>query len=116
MNYRRTMSSSSLTGDKVYNTMNEDLGKIEDIMIDVESGRVSYAVLSFGGFLGLGDKLFAIPWTALRLDEERKCFVLDVDKKTLESAPGFDKDHWPDLSSADYQQSVYSHYGQKYPT
>ena len=116
MNYRRTMSCSSLTGDKVYNTMNEDLGKIEDIMIDVETGRVSYAVLSFGGFLGLGDKLFAIPWTALRLDEERKCFVLDVDKKTLESAPGFDKDHWPDLSSADYQQSVYSHYGQKYPT
>src|SRR6185503_17126902 len=116
MHYRRTMSASSLTGDKVYNTMNEDLGKIEDMMIDVESGRVAYAVLSFGGFLGMGDKLFAIPWTALRLDEERKCFVLDVDKKTLETAPGFDKDHWPDLSSADYQRSVYTHYGQKYPT
>ncbi len=116
MNYRRTMSASSLTGDKVYNTMNEDLGKIEDLMVDVESGRVAYAVLSFGGFLGMGDKLFAIPWSALRLDEERKCFVLDVDKKTLETAPGFDKDHWPDLSNVDYQQSVYSHYGQKYPT
>ena len=108
MHYRRTMSSSSLTGDKVFNLQNEDLGKIEDLMID------AYAVLSFGGILGMGDKLFAIPWTALRLDEERKCFVLDVAKETLESAPGFDKDNWPDLSSVDYARSVYSHYGQKY--
>ena len=114
MHYRRTMSSSSLTGDKVFNLANEDLGKIEDLMIDVETGRVAYAVLSFGGILGMGDKLFAIPWSALRLDEERKCFVLDVAKETLESAPGFDKDNWPDLSSVDYARSVYSHYGQKY--
>ena len=114
MHYRRTMSCSSLTGDKVYNALNEDLGKIEDIMIDVETGRVAYAVLSFGGFLGLGDKLFAIPWSSLRLDEDRKVFVLDVDKQTLESAPGFDKDNWPDLSSPEYGRSVYSHYGQKY--
>jgi sporulation protein YlmC with PRC-barrel domain len=112
MHYRRTMSSSSLTGDRVYNLANEDLGKIEDLMIDCESGRVSYAVLSFGGILGLGDKLFAIPWTALRLDEDRKCFVLDVAKETLESAPGFDKDNWPDLSSDAYARSVYRHYGQ----
>lgn len=114
MNYRRTLSSTSLTGDKVVNTQNEDLGKIEDLMIDVETGRVAYAVLSFGGFLGIGDKLFAIPWAALRLDEASKVFILDVDKETLKSAPGFDKDNWPDLSSVDYARSVYSHYGQKY--
>ena len=114
MNYRRTMSSSSLIGDKVHNSLNEDLGKIEDIMIDVETGRIAYAVLSFGGFLGLGDKLFAIPWSSLRLDEDQKRFILDVDKQTLESAPGFDKDNWPDLSSEEYGRSVYSHYGQKY--
>jgi len=83
-------------------------------MVDVESGRVAYAVLSFGGFLGMGNKLFALPWRALALDEERKCFILDIDKKTLESAPGFDKDHWPDLSDEDYARSVYTHYGQSY--
>ena len=116
MHHRRTMSASTLAGDKVFNAMNEDLGTMEDIMIDVESGRVAYAVLSFGGFLGMGDKLFAIPWSALRLDEDRKAFVLDVDKKTLETAPGFDKENWPDLSSTDYARSVYTHYGQKYWT
>lgn len=111
MSYRRTMSATSLTGDKVVNGQDQDLGKIEDIMLDVVSGRVAYAVLSFGGFLGMGNKLFAIPWTAMRLDEEHKCFVLDVDKNTLETAPGFDKDHWPDLSSDEYARSVQSHWG-----
>ena len=111
-----TLSATTIIGDPVVNEYGEDLGKIEELMIDLDHGRVAYAVLSFGGFLGMGDKLFAIPWSALRLDEERKCFVLDVDKKTLETAPGFDKDHWPDLSNVDYQQSVYKHYGQKYPT
>jgi sporulation protein YlmC with PRC-barrel domain len=112
--YRRTLSSSSLTGDKVVNSRNEDLGKVEDIMLDVENGRVAYAVLSFGGFLGVGSKLFAIPWTALRLDQETKCFILDVPKETLDTAPGFDKDSWPDLSSEEYARSIHTHYNQPY--
>jgi sporulation protein YlmC with PRC-barrel domain len=116
MGYRRTMSASSLTGDKVINDRNEDLGRVEDLMLDVETGRVAYAVLSFGGFLGMGDKLFAVPWTAMRLDEDRKCFVFGVAKHTLESAPGFDKDHWPDLSSEEYARAIHSHFGQEYPT
>ncbi len=110
MNFRRTLSATSLAGDRVINGRDEDLGKIEDIMVDVEAGRIAYAVLSFGGFLGLGNKLFAIPWTAMRLDEERKCFVLDVDKDMLREAPGFDKDHWPDLNSDEYARSVQSHW------
>lgn len=110
MGYRRTMSATSLTGDKVINSREEDLGKVEDIMLDVANGRVAYAVLSFGGFLGMGDKLFAIPWTAMRLDEDRKCFVLDVDKETLKNAPGFDKDHWPDLSNEEYARSIQTHW------
>jgi hypothetical protein len=65
-------------------------------MVDVPSGRVAYVVLSFGGILGMGNKLFAMPWSAARVDEDRKCLILDVDKRTLESAPGFDKDNWPD--------------------
>ena len=114
MDYRRTLSASSLTGDKVVNSRNEDLGKVEDIMLDVENGRVAYAVLSFGGFLGVGSKLFAIPWTALRLDQETKCFILDVPKETLDTAPGFDKDSWPDLSSDEYARSIHTHYNQPY--
>jgi sporulation protein YlmC with PRC-barrel domain len=113
MSLRRTMSATSLAGDSVVNARDEKLGKIEDIMIDVASGRVAYAVLSFGGLLGVGDKLFAIPWTAMSLDEERKCFVLDVDKELLKDAPGFDKNNWPDLSSEEYASTVYGHYGQK---
>src|SRR6266545_4609381 len=68
--YRRVMGASTLTGDSVRNPAGEDLGKIEEIMIDVPTGRVAYAVLSFGGFLGLGDKLFAVPWGNLTLDED----------------------------------------------
>ncbi len=87
------MAAETLQGDDVINLQGEKLGSIEDIMLDVRSGRVAYAVLSFGGLLGMGDKLFAIPWAALTLDADRKCFVLDIPKDRLQNAPGFDKDH-----------------------
>src|SRR5262245_39742457 len=90
----RIMAADTLENEKVVNPQGEDLGQIEHIMIDVPGGRVAYAVLSFGGFLGLGDKLFAIPWSALQLDTDNKCFVLPVSKEQLKDAEGFDKDHW----------------------
>src|SRR6266576_1748641 len=96
--YRRVLAASTLAGDSVRNSAGEDLGKVDEIMIDIPSGRVAYAVLSFGGVLRMGNKLFAVPWSALRVDEDEKHFILDVDKKTLESAPGFDKDNWPDMT------------------
>ena len=77
---QNVMAADTLTGDKVVNRQKEDLGTIEHLMIDVETGRVAYAVLSFGGFLGMGDKLFAIPWSALALDTAEKQFILDVEK------------------------------------
>jgi len=80
-------------------------------MIDTPTGRVAYAVLSFGGFLGMGDKLFAIPWSRLSLDEDRKVFVLDVDRATLERAPGFDKDNWPDMADRAWGTQVHTYYG-----
>jgi surface antigen len=80
-------------------------------MIDIPSGRVAYAVLSFGGFLGMGNKLFAVPLSALTVDEDEKCFILDVDQKTLESAPGFDKDYWPDMADTGWGAEVFRHYG-----
>jgi hypothetical protein len=105
------MSSSSLVGDRVVNNAGEDLGKMHDIMLDVPTGRIAYAVLSFGGVLGIGNKLFAIPWGRLTLDEDRKEFRLDVDKETLERAPGFDKDNWPDMADPTWGGQIHSHYG-----
>src|ERR1700756_356005 len=92
------MDAATLKGDSVVNSSGEDLGKIEAIMLDVTGGRIAYAVLSFGGFLGMGDKLFAIPWSALTLDTDNKCFILDVSKDKLDALPGFDKDHWPSMA------------------
>jgi sporulation protein YlmC with PRC-barrel domain len=111
--YRRVLSASTLAGDPVKNSAGEDLGKVDEIMIDLPSGRVAYAVLSFGGILRIGNKLFAIPWDALRLDEDQKCFILDVDKATLESAPGFDKDNWPDMADPGWGAQIHRYYGRR---
>jgi sporulation protein YlmC with PRC-barrel domain len=110
--YRRVLAASTLAGDSVRNSAGEDLGKIDEIMIDIPSGKVAYAVLSFGGVLRMGNKLFAVPWSALSVDEDEKCFILDVDKSTLESAPGFDKDNWPDMADTTWGADVYRHYGE----
>lgn len=104
------LSADTLTGDTVVNRQNEELGKIEHLMIDLDSGRVVYAVLSFGGFLGMGDKLFAIPWKALTVDMSEKRFVLDVERKKLEQAPGFDKSDWPNMADRTWGEGVYKYY------
>ncbi|MGH8495832.1 MAG: PRC-barrel domain-containing protein [Gammaproteobacteria bacterium] len=105
------LSATTLIGDEVRNLQDQDLGKIEDLMIDTRDGRVAYAVLSFGGFMGMADKLFAVPMDALELDTEDKCFVLDKSKEALKDAPGFDKHHWPDTASSAWQEQVRSYYG-----
>jgi sporulation protein YlmC with PRC-barrel domain len=92
------LSAGTLTGDPVINETGEHLGQLEEIMLDLDSGRVVYAVISFGGILGLGNKLFAVPWQALRVDTERKAVIVNVSRELLEQAPGFDKDNWPDTS------------------
>lgn len=107
----RTLSATTMIGDKVVNGYGEDLGKIEELMIDLENARVGYAVLSFGGLLGIGDKLFAIPLEALRLDAENHRFILDIDRERLEQAPGFDKDHWPEADDLGYRREVFAFYG-----
>lgn len=103
--------ASDIVGQKVVNTTGENLGKIEEIVLDARTGRIAYAVLSFGGFLGIGDKLFAIPWQALREDPVKKVVVLPVDKEKLKSAPGFDKESWPDMSEPRFREEVYHFYG-----
>jgi len=99
--------------DKVVNPERETLGDVKEIMIDLNEGRIAYVVLSFGGFLGMGDKLFAVPWEALTLDTDEHVFILNVDKERLENAPGFDKDNWPDNAQyeAGWLLDVYDYYG-----
>lgn len=109
----RVLSASTVTGDNVRNSSGEDLGKIEDLMLDMSQARIAYAVLSFGGFLGMGDKLFAIPWESLKLDAPNHCFILDIPKERLENAPGFDKDNWPDMADRSWGSEIYAHYGQQ---
>jgi sporulation protein YlmC with PRC-barrel domain len=109
----QVLSASTLSGDKVRNPQGEDLGKVEDFMLDLDSGRIVYAVLSFGGVMGVGNKLFAVPPAALTIDKEEKCLVLDVDKGQLERAPGFDKDNWPDLADPRLGSEIYSYYGRR---
>ena len=104
------MSAESLIGNEVYNHQDEDLGDIKDIMLDINNGNVSYAVLSFGTFLGMGEKLFAVPWQALTLDTENKRFVLDANKEKLVDAPGFDKENWPDMADQTWENDIHSFY------
>jgi sporulation protein YlmC with PRC-barrel domain len=105
------MSASSLVNDSVMNRQGETLGEIEEIMIDVRRGRIAYAVLAAGGFLGIGEKYFSIPWGALTLDTDNKCFILDVDKERIKNAPGFDKDHWPSMADMTWAGQIHSYYG-----
>jgi hypothetical protein len=103
-------ADKEVIGRKVINRQRESLGKVEEVMIDSIPGRVAYAVLSFGGFLGLGDKLFAVPWNFLDWDVEREAFVMNADKEFLKNAPGFDKNNWPNMSDTSWRSNIYSYY------
>jgi sporulation protein YlmC with PRC-barrel domain len=109
--------ASELIGKEVRNPQWENLGKIEDLVADVPDGRIAYAVLSFGGILGIHDKLFAIPFESLTLrskdQKEQKIFVLDVDKEQLKTAPGFDKNAWPDMADQKWGSEVHTYYHRK---
>lgn len=105
------LSTAEIIGDKVVNRAGENLGKIEELMLDLEKGRVAYAVLSFGGFLGLGDKHFALPFEALKLDANHDCFILDIDKEKLKNAPGFDKSNPPKAADRTWGAEIYKFYG-----
>jgi len=108
---RRTLSAATLTGDKVFNLGGEELGYLKDIMLDLETGHIAYAVMSFGGFLGMGDKLFAVPWRSLELRAEDHSFILDANRERLEAAEGFDKDNWPDMADREWGLRMHEYYG-----
>jgi hypothetical protein len=105
------MGAHTLIGDHVHNLQNEHLGVIKEFMVDMRSGAIAYAVMSSGRFLGLGEKLFAVPWQALTLDPQHKRFTMDIAKERIENAPGFDTDHWPDMADQQWVSAIHSHYG-----
>lgn len=103
--------STKMVGTKFENLQGETLGKIEDLIIDPGEGRIAAVVVSFGGFLGLGGKLAAIPVSAFTYDEGKRRFLLNVDKDTLENAPTFKNEDWPELIDRVWAADVYSYYG-----
>jgi hypothetical protein len=107
---RSVISSDRVEGTSVYNTAREKLGSIDTLMIDKQSGQVRYAVLEFGGFLGMGTDLYPLPWSMLKYDTTQDGYVVPVDKSTLEGAPSYDMDDTPDYTDA-YGRKVYDHYG-----
>ncbi len=109
------LKGSALIGMKVEGTDGKKLGHIKDLVIDPIDGDIDYVVLDFGGFLGVYDKYFAVPWEVLGFSDDRKKMLLDVTKKDLKQAPGFDKKRWPDLSSRDQTVVIYEFYGVPMP-
>jgi sporulation protein YlmC with PRC-barrel domain len=102
------LTATTLIGNKVYNNEEEGLGDIKDIMLNVHDGKIEYMIIEFGGFLGIGEKLFAVPFKALILDTDRHAFILNQKREVLENAPGFDKDHWPETNAI---EKTYAYWG-----
>jgi sporulation protein YlmC with PRC-barrel domain len=109
----RFNKASELIGMNVKNRENEKIGEIKDLIVDLQSGHIAYAVVSSGGILGIGDKLVAVPARSFEYSDTDKKLVLNVDKQTLANAPRFEKDRWPDISDVRWNTEVYQHYGQQ---
>lgn len=99
------LTATTIIGDKVYNGSSETLGQVKDVMLNINDGKIEYLVIEYGGFLGIGEKFFAVPFRALSLDTSRHAFILHQKKEVLENAPGFDKNHWPETNSHEMESS-----------
>jgi sporulation protein YlmC with PRC-barrel domain len=104
------VKASSIIGTSVVDPKDDNLGDIKEVVIDPRTGRVAYAVVSFGGFLSMGEKLFAIPFSAFKYNEAENEYVLDVSKERLKAAPGFDPNHWPSMAEEKWNRDVYKYY------
>tara|TARA_B100000745_G_scaffold288668_1_gene226248 strand:+ start:773 stop:1141 length:369 start_codon:yes stop_codon:yes gene_type:complete len=111
-NNPRILAANALLNKTLKNSEGEEVGEIKDVAFDVESNHVSYVVVEFGGFMGMGKKWFAIPPRAVvPSNTEADVLCLNVDKKVLKEATGFDKDEWPDTADYQWLSEVYKHYG-----
>lgn len=104
------VKASSIIGTSVVNPKGDSLGDIKEVVIDPRTGKVVYAVVSFGGFLSMGEKLFAIPFSAFEYSVAKSHYVLDVSKERLEAAPGFNPDAWPSMADEKWNRDVYKYY------
>ena len=104
------LKAKDVIGRKVVDTQGKKLGNIKELVLDPDEGRIQYAVLDFGGILGVGDKYFAVPWVLLTTSADKKAFVIDISKKDLKQAPGFDKKRWPDMNDQGWVFTIYKYY------
>jgi sporulation protein YlmC with PRC-barrel domain len=105
------LTATSIIGDPVENPNGEKLGTIDNLMVNINNGRIEYAVIDFDSFIGIGGKLFAIPFNEMKVDADRKVFIINRNKEYLKNSPGFDKDHWPDTNDhAIYFDNVATYY------
>jgi len=104
------VDAEKLIGCKVENLQGESLGKIETLIVDLREGRVTAAILSFGGFLGLGEKLYPVPLGSITFKPEDERCVMDMDKEALKRAPAYSRGEWPDWSDREWIGRVYQHY------
>lgn len=109
------LTATSVIGDRIENPEGEELGKVDNLMINLQNNKIEYAVIEFGSFLGMGGKLFAVPFSELKVDSIRKIFILNRDKEYLKKSPGFDKTHWPDTNDHSYFDNVTMYYGSYLP-
>ena|SRR5438034_6056007 len=100
----------ALAGDCVINAAGEELGTLEHIIVDVPRGKIAYAIVGRGGVFGIGARLFAVPWNALTRDPGRQCFILDISRERLDGAPGFDRDHWPEMDDPRWARDIHDYY------
>jgi sporulation protein YlmC with PRC-barrel domain len=106
----RLISSEKVEGTEVYNSAGDHIGEIEEVMIDKYTGKVAYAVLSFGGWLGIGEKYHPLPWSVLDYVPQQKGYVVDVERSTLEQAPAYSKDEITE-NDLSWRDTVHKHYG-----
>ena len=105
------IAGDQVSGTTVYNRGGEKLGTVDDVMIDKKTGRIAYAVMSFGGFLGIGDKYHPLPWSALQYDQQMGGYVVDLDRSTLEGAPSYAADEQVTWEDPAWGRRVHDYYG-----
>ena len=104
------ISSEKVSGTDVYNTAGDSLGEIHDVMIDKQSGKIAYAVMSFGGFLGIGERYHPLPWTTLKYDTRQGGYVVGMTKEQLEGAPTFGSNETPAWGDRAYEEKIHGYY------
>jgi hypothetical protein len=108
---RNLISADKVTGTSVYNRQGEKLGSVYDLMLNKVNGQVAYAIMSFGGFLGMGESYHPLPWRALSYDTRQDGYVVDIDRRRLEAAPNYTASAEPNWADRSYGQTIDRYYG-----